>query len=739
MTVPAPGPLTYAYSEDGVTTIFAYPVRFIEAQELIVTRTVAGIVTLLTMGVDYTVSGEGNPSGGSITRTAATSGGTITITRDTTWKQIVDLEDKQRNPAQAVEDQLDRLTMAGQDARAAIGVLQNKTGDLDDAVARAEAAQEDAEAAAEAAEAAQAAAEAAAAAAGGTPPVADRTALKALDTTVTTVAILTEAGREGQFVWRTGDYSAEITADTLEGIYIKADAIASSSGAWVRQGGWAVGGADIRWFGVQGDSDGTTGNGTDDTTAIQALCTRGGTYLIPFGMVIRLTSVITVTKAVSFIGAGCNPYVDLDETAANVRGDGCWFYFDHVGEGFNYDGTSVNADSISVVRFRGCGSFRNQPTPGVGSFTPTDNSWDFNITDCEIELDDFVALNPTRFFTGDFSRGGRARLNNVRGQPLLLGINIDKCYDLAYLDVHFWPYWSLNTNVRDYTWANLQSLVTGRVDGLLLQRFFTIYANIGWLISDNGYGVLNRAHGDFVYLDNCQKCIVFNAGADGNTINIDHLIAFGRTDTVGSRGIEISSDNNKLTVGFLDAEDFYDQAIYVGGTGNRIEVDKARFKDYDISSTGASGVVVDAGNTLIFNGTVEDLPSAAQTLIAGAGNVFGSNVWRSFSPTVSATSGTITTVGATDFRWRVGGDLVEISFSVTITDNGTGAGALQFTLPANADLDAVGVFRNVSSGATGVAQIAVAGTVCQIFKYDNTYPIASGQKIIGSVSYRMAA
>jgi len=238
MTVPAPGPLTYSYSEDGVTTIFAYPVRFIEAQELVVMRTVDGIATTLTMGVDYTVSGEGNPAGGSITRTAATNGGTITIYRDTTWKQIVDLEDKQRNPAQAVEDQLDRLTMAGQDARAAIGVLQNKTGDLDDAVARAEAAKEDAEVAKSSAEAAQAAAEAARDEALAAVPNAfpeDRTALKALDTNSITAAYLKEQGREGQFVWRTGDYSSQVAADTAESIYIKADDVAATDGAWVRE------------------------------------------------------------------------------------------------------------------------------------------------------------------------------------------------------------------------------------------------------------------------------------------------------------------------------------------------------------------------------------------------------------------------------------------------------------------------------------------------------------------------
>ncbi len=115
MTVPVPGSLIYSYDEDGSTTVFPYPVRFLEPQELTVIREVAGVQTVLAYSVDYTVSGAGNPSGGSIVRTAVTNGGKIIIARYTAWKQIVDLEDKARNPAEAVELQLDRLAMAGQD------------------------------------------------------------------------------------------------------------------------------------------------------------------------------------------------------------------------------------------------------------------------------------------------------------------------------------------------------------------------------------------------------------------------------------------------------------------------------------------------------------------------------------------------------------------------------------------------------------------------------------------------
>lgn len=162
MTVPVPGSLTYSYDEDGSTTVFPYPVRFLEPQELTVIREVAGAQTVLAYNVDYTVSGAGNPSGGSITRTAVTNGGKIIIARSTTWKQIVDLEDKARNPAEAVELQMDRLTMAGQDVARRVGVVEVQAAQIDDAVRRSEEAAEAAESAEQAAEAAAEAAEQAA-------------------------------------------------------------------------------------------------------------------------------------------------------------------------------------------------------------------------------------------------------------------------------------------------------------------------------------------------------------------------------------------------------------------------------------------------------------------------------------------------------------------------------------------------------------------------------------------------
>lgn len=104
-----------------------------------------------------------------------------------------------------------------------------------------------------------------------------RTALKAIVPVAGDTATLIESGREGLFIFRSGDYSALITADTLEGLYLKADTIAATVGAWVRQRNDLN--VNIKWFGAVCD------NATDDAAAINAailaLPVTGGKVFIP--------------------------------------------------------------------------------------------------------------------------------------------------------------------------------------------------------------------------------------------------------------------------------------------------------------------------------------------------------------------------------------------------------------------------------------------------------------------------
>jgi hypothetical protein len=94
--------------------------------------------------------------------------------------------------------------------------------------------------------------------------VEDRVAFKALDTTV--VKIVNFDG--SVWKWTTGDFTSSITLDAAGALYIKADAVSASAGAWVRQNAYKI---DVRWCGAVVDGVlGSTGfTGTDDGLAIQ--------------------------------------------------------------------------------------------------------------------------------------------------------------------------------------------------------------------------------------------------------------------------------------------------------------------------------------------------------------------------------------------------------------------------------------------------------------------------------------
>lgn len=78
----------------------------------------------------------------------------------------------------------------------------------------------------------------------------NRASLKAINPDSVKSVYLSESGREGEFNWFLGDFSARVSNDPGEGIYIKANSYPSSVGAWVRthDGEYLA-----KWFGAKGD------------------------------------------------------------------------------------------------------------------------------------------------------------------------------------------------------------------------------------------------------------------------------------------------------------------------------------------------------------------------------------------------------------------------------------------------------------------------------------------------------
>lgn len=103
--------------------------------------------------------------------------------------------------------------------------------------------------------------------------------------------------------------------------------------------------------------------------------------------------------------------------------------------------------------------------------------------------------------------------------------------------------------------------------------------------------------------------------------------------------------------------------------------------------------------------------------------------WQTYTPTLSASSGTLTSASANGLYIRRG-NIVYIKVTITITTNGTAAGQLQFTVP----IASTGSYGNALHGferaLTGNAVVGFidggSSTVAYFKNYNGTYPGANG-------------
>lgn len=110
------------YAGNGSTTSFVVPFYFLADSHIKVISTDSmGVDTVLVLSTDYTVTGAGVPSGGSITTTLAPSTGYhLSILRNVPFTQEVDYQANDPFPAETHERALDKLTMATQQLNASV-------------------------------------------------------------------------------------------------------------------------------------------------------------------------------------------------------------------------------------------------------------------------------------------------------------------------------------------------------------------------------------------------------------------------------------------------------------------------------------------------------------------------------------------------------------------------------------------------------------------------------------------
>ncbi len=131
----------------------------------------------------------------------------------------------------------------------------------------------------------------------------------------------------------------------------------------------------------------------------------------------------------------------------------------------------------------------------------------------------------------------------------------------------------------------------------------------------------------------------------------------------------------------------------------------------------------------------QDVYTPPNALNSCAEQVYSSGSWN---PTVSSTSGSITSYSVAYAKWIRIGDLLFVNFNLTITNNGTGGGAILLSLPFASKNAEIGKFREgAATGKMGAIVTSAGSNSAAMVFYDNGYPGGASYSLTGNLTYRI--
>jgi hypothetical protein len=246
------------------------------------------------------------------------------------------------------------------------------------------------------------------------------------------------------------------------------------------------------------------------------------------------------------------------------------------------------------------------------------------------------------------------------------------------------------------------------------------------------------------------KATIANVQAAPIAAQTANTVLYLNGTKVPSTTSNLGFDGTSLAVGASTV--FYGGRLAVGGhiaiaTGNSLKLWNTGGTGLaTLTSTGTNGLTIAAsGNTTLSDGNLvigtagkgidftQDPNPAGMT--SELLDDYEEGTW---TPVVTAGSGTITTVGTVVGRYTKIGNQVTVWGTVAVTNNGTGAVYLNVTgvpfSPAATVFSYTGAGTNANSAKMINAYLSDGGSIL-LWYYDATYPIATGQSAAFCISY----
>lgn len=465
-------------------------------------------------------------------------------------------------------------------------------------------------------------------------------------------------------------------------------------------------------------------------TALANSASTGDTLHIPFGPP-GVGTILTLGSTVNVPGGA---RVQGDGNRAYYGGQaGAWLQFSHEDVGLNL--TDAAYPFVDGVSFKNFGTRRIQPTPTTG-FEPIDADFDIVNNGFDLLMEDFMFLNPTRAFRQPIGNAGRTTWKNVRGQPLLIGAQIDESYDgFIALNTRWWPFWSNDLYSRAYTLANRKGLVFGRCDNPSVQFWFDIFSKYPVVLASNAAGSINNGNFYGFEADNYGESFLYSeAGQTGGHATFVGGYSFG--DSVSGHAVQLDGANTVIRMEAMRNHGCEKSVVKINGAGNLVQTASPKI-GWNILNGGHVAYNPGAGTSRIrIDGDIVSEGGNGAAIVTDGVRVSSSA--RLASPlTLAPSSGSITTSAAL-IAYRRQDSRVTYDLTVTIANNGTGSGAgiALFGLPVAAltgsTFAAAGVDQG--SGHKGITAV-VDGSTIFLRNYDGTYPGYSGASFTISGAY----